>query len=200
MLLSCQHEDSKDKLGGQKHLDEETLNDRGVTTEGGAHVDLALVREHASDQSSRSNTTHNLNDEQKTATNPGQCANQAHTKGNCRVEESTRDAEEDPGVDSKRKAEAKCDILQLLRIRSCFRNGLTTGGRNTVGDLGTRQREPQEENSADEFSTHSDEVVTDAVRQLFQIRQTQLLVGQFGIRVGGLGEGYGEGPALAGFL
>lgn len=111
MLLGCQHKDSEDKLGGQEHLDEETLDDRGVTTKRGAYVDLAIMREHARNQSGGGDATKNLHNEQETSTYPWQCANQAHAERDSRVEEPTRDAEENPSIHSQRKSKAESDVL-----------------------------------------------------------------------------------------
>lgn len=81
MLFSCQHENGEDKLSRQEHLDEQTLRNRGIASERCAHIDLTLVREHASNQSSGSNTTKDLDKEEEEATNPWQRADQTHTKG-----------------------------------------------------------------------------------------------------------------------
>ncbi len=41
MLLSCKHEDRKDKLAGEEHLDDCPLGDRRCCIEGRADVELA---------------------------------------------------------------------------------------------------------------------------------------------------------------
>jgi len=64
VLLSCQHEDSEDKLGSQEHLNEKTLCDRGTATKCGAYVDFTLVRKHASNESSSSHTTKDLHEKE----------------------------------------------------------------------------------------------------------------------------------------
>jgi hypothetical protein len=63
VLFSCQHEDGEDELGGQEHLNEESLRDRGTATKCGAYVDFTLVREHARNEGSSSHTTKDLHEE-----------------------------------------------------------------------------------------------------------------------------------------
>jgi hypothetical protein len=79
MLLSSQHEDGKDELGGQEHLDEKALNYYRVPSQSCSNVQVA--REHTLDETSCSHTTKDLGDEQQATTNPEQCTDPAHAEG-----------------------------------------------------------------------------------------------------------------------
>lgn len=114
MLFSSQHENGENKLSSQDHLDEQTLGDGGAAAESGSNIQGA--REHARDQSSGGKATHNLNDEKQSSTNPWEGSDEAHAESDSRVEQSSRDTEKDPSVDSEGKAETQRDVLKLLRV------------------------------------------------------------------------------------
>jgi hypothetical protein len=56
----------------------------------------------------------------------------------CRVEQSARDSEEDPGIDGEREAEGEAYVEKLLRDRALRKVcALATGaGLRSVGNLG----------------------------------------------------------------
>jgi hypothetical protein len=58
-----------------------------------------------------------------------------------RIEQTTTNPEEDPGIYSERETEAECDILQLLWITPRFRYCHAARRWNIVGDLCARQSE-----------------------------------------------------------
>jgi len=125
VLLCSQHENGKDKLSSQEHLNEETLCNRGTSSECSAYIQA--TRKHALDEGRSSNATKNLSDEQKCATEPRKSSNKAHAKGDSGVEESTADPEKDPGVDSEREAETESNVLQLLRVTASLCYGQAGG-------------------------------------------------------------------------
>lgn len=125
MLLCSQHENRKDKLSSQEHLNEETLRDTGAASKSRAHIQI--TREHAANKTSSSKTAQDLSEEQKCATNPRKRSNKAHANRDGWVEQSTRNTEEDPCEDGKRETEAQRDVLQLLRVGTSLLDGETGG-------------------------------------------------------------------------
>lgn len=166
VLFGSQHENGEDELSSQKHLDEETLDDAGTSAKSCADIEIAW--EHAADKSSGRNTSNDLSEEQESSPEPRQSTNQAHAKGDGRVEETTTDTEEDPCVDGERKAKGQSNVLKLLRVGSSFCDSQARGGLDTIRDLSARQGKVEEEHSADEFTTHGDEVVADTVWDAIQ--------------------------------
>ena len=62
--------------------------------------------------------------------------------------------------------------------------------------MGARQGEIEKEDSADEFTTHGDEVVANAVGNAVDERKTKVAIVEISVWVRGLGEGNGKATTL----
>lgn len=163
VLLGSQHEDGKDKLSGQEHLDEESLHYSRASTK--CCLYRQRSREHAGDECCRSYATENLNNKQQDTTKPGNGTDKAHANGDGGIEESTRDTEKDPSIDRQRESKTQCDVLQLLWIATGLRDAQARRRGNVVRNLCSSQGEEEEEHGAHVFTAHGDEVVSNSIGQ-----------------------------------
>jgi hypothetical protein len=102
----------------------------------------------------------------------------------CRVEQTTRNSEEDPCIDGEREAEAKTDVKQLRWVWALRKSCTLTTSRclGCVGNLSpckgkeaapwsqfpryitvTEHEGLQKEEGSHEFSSHGDEVIARAI-------------------------------------
>lgn len=101
-----------------------------------------------------------------------------------RVEKTTSDTEENPGVDSKGETKSQGDVKQVGRVGSC---GNRDGGRSLrtsgcgVCDLSTRKGQEQEHEGTDEFTYPCDKVSSDGSRNLLEDGRATMCLKLFGI-------------------
>jgi hypothetical protein len=93
-----------------------------------------------------------LRDEDHSEACVGDAADERETESHGWVEQATRDTEEDPSVDSETEAERQWDVHQ--RAESWRGSGIirVVGSFSFVRDLGTSEREEQEEKCAEELA------------------------------------------------
>ena len=96
VLLCCQHEDTEHQLSRKHHLDEQTLHHSRASSE--ACLDRQWAGKHTADQRSSGDTSEDLHEEEQSASQPRNRTDKAHPERDGRVEQSTADAEEDPGI------------------------------------------------------------------------------------------------------
>ena len=104
--------------------------------------------------------TKNLGKEQKNSSDPRKSTNQAHSKGDCWVKETSTDSEENPSVDSQGETEAEGNVLQLLRIAASLCERHAARRVYAVGNLSARQCKEEEEYRSDKFTAHGNEMVS----------------------------------------
>jgi hypothetical protein len=94
----------------------------------------------------------NLRDEDHSEARVGDATDERETESHGRVEQATRDTEEDPSVDSKTEAERQRDVQQ--RAEGWMGSGTVgvVGSFSFVRDLGTSEREEEEEERAEELA------------------------------------------------
>lgn len=202
MLLGRKHEDGEDQFGGEEHLDEKTLHDRGATTKRG--LDGERAGKHAGDEGGGRHASKKLDDEQQDTSEPGQGTDQAHAEGDGGVEQATADAEEDPGIDSQGEAETQSDVLKLLRVAADLGHALAGGRGDVVSDLSAAECEEKKQRRPNKLAAHGDEMVPEAVGEALEEGQTECSAIVFELLtfrgIGGPAEGQGNGRTLQGGL
>lgn len=78
MLFGGEHVDDEDELGGQEHLDEYALGDRGLACQGGVHVEVA--REKGGDDACGADAGDELRDEDIDGANSSNGTDEIETK------------------------------------------------------------------------------------------------------------------------
>jgi hypothetical protein len=78
VLLSSQHEDSKDELGSQEHLDKKPLDYSRVSSKSGSNVEVTW--KHTLHEAGSGDPAKDLSDEQQATSYPGQCTDQTHAE------------------------------------------------------------------------------------------------------------------------
>jgi len=147
VLLGREHEDAEDELGGEDHLDEEALHDRCPTAQRRLH--RQWTGKHARHERRGRDAAEDLGNEQENPSVIRKGSDDAHAKRDGRVEQTAGNAEEHPGVDGEREAEAQGDILELLRVAADLGLALAGGGVDVVRHLGAAEGEEEEEDGAD---------------------------------------------------
>lgn len=165
VLLSSEQKDGKNELASKEELQPEALCNVGAVGEGGTCVDV--TREDTSGQSGSGDTTCELSNREVEQLEPAKGTSQEKSKSDGRVEKTTRNTIESPGVDGKRETETErrekksvCVGRSVLRERSSI--SIVLGRRSSVGSFSCNtEGEEEEKNGTDEFRNESNDVVLD---------------------------------------
>jgi hypothetical protein len=160
VLLLGQHEYSKHQLSRKYRFNEHTPYKRSLRRQSRSNV--KRCREHNRDKKRREYRSRKLSNQQQGKPHRCHRLGQKHGKCNGRIEQATRNAEEDPDVDHEREGKDKRNVLQDLERETgvgargsvCVR-----GGRGTdIGDLGTGEGEEEKHCCTDELADEGYEV------------------------------------------
>lgn len=154
MLLRRQHQNGKHQQRSQEHLNKQPLRHTNTGRQQGLH-DAHIPRKHGLHQRGGDHPQ-NLGGDQEHPPRPRQRAGHHQSQHDGRVEQSAADAVETPGGDGEGEAEGERDKEDGGGGGEAVRVAVRGGG-----DLRGGEREPEEEDRADEFARGSHQVGAD---------------------------------------